>query len=498
MTEKKKRDITPFEQELKVATEKVKAYKQICEANIVSLLYKNYELIYSYTNLKDSDFSINMWKVYFHIVFDIVIKEKKTLDEITVNFYLEKHPKLRDKYEEYGGWQKIKDTGEYVKEENLEGYVHELQKWNVVLQLLSKKFPVQSRISEFADMDVSQIYDEYTALLNHIFVNAETDQKSYNLSYNIEETIEELDKGLAVGMPYHNMPIYSKETGGMYLGGIHLLGGISNVGKSTYLRNCIIPSSLEYGEPIVIMLNEDGLKKWQREMLVWVANNIYKEDLQKYTVRDGKYTDEAKRLLYKCANWIKAQEEDNKIIIIPLLKWKTSYACKILNKYASLGVKHFIIDTFKADHDATSDNNWFIGQQNMVMINDIVKPESKNLSIVITFQMDKGSSKQRYFTQSNIGVFKNIVDVASTASMVRAIFEDEYEGGKHELKVFRSEGKNGKTKIPVKLDKNKKYHVMFIVKSREGAANDYQIVYEVDLSRNIIKEIGTTVVSVDF
>jgi replicative DNA helicase len=299
-------------------------------------------------------------------------------------------------------------------------------------------------------------------------------------------------------MPYHNMPIYTKETGGMYLGGIHLLGGISNVGKSTYLRNCIIPSNLEYNEPLVIMLNEDGLKKWQREMLVWVANNIFKEDLQKYTVRDGKYSEECKALLLKCAKWIKDQEENNKIIIVPLEKWKTSYACKIINKYASLGVKHFIIDTFKADHDATSDNNWFIGQQNMVAINDIVKPESKNLSIVITFQMDKGSSKLRYFTQSNIGVFKNIIDVASTGSMVRAIFEDEYEGGKHELKVFRSEGKNGKTKIPVKLDKNKKYHIMFIVKSREGAANDYQIVYEVDLSRNIIKEIGTTVVSVDF
>ena len=82
--------------------------------------------------------------------------------------------------------------------------------------------------------------------------------------------------------------------------------------------------------------------------------------------------------------------------------------------------------------------------------------------------------------------------------MVRKIFEDEYKGGKHELKVFKYSGKNKKTKVPVELDKKKNYQILFVVKNREGSSNDYQIVVEHDLSRNTFKEIGITIVPVDF
>lgn len=361
MAEKKQRELTPFEQELKKATAKVREYKTIAEANIVSLFWKNTDLLYSYSNIKLEDLSENMWKVYWQIAYDVVIKERKVLDEITVNFYLEKHPKLRLKFDEYGGYDKIIGAGEYVDEKNIEAYVHELQKWNVVIEMLKNKFPVSSRISDFVDMKIEQIYDEYNVMLNHIFAKAEGESKSYNLGDGIYELIEELDEGVALGLPYENLPMYTKETGGAYLGGIHLIGGISNVGKSSFLRNAVIPSCLKYGEPILIMLNEDGLKKWQREFLVWTANNIYKTDLQKYTVRDGKYTSEIKALLIKCADWIKEQDEKGIIKIIPLQKFKTSTSIKHINKYAHLGFKHFIIDTFKADHDATVENQWYHG-----------------------------------------------------------------------------------------------------------------------------------------
>jgi replicative DNA helicase len=91
-----------------------------------------------------------------------------------------------------------------------------------------------------------------------------------------------------------------------------------------------------------------------------------------------------------------------------------------------------------------------------------------------------------------------MIDPASTCIMVRNLFDDEYPGGKNELKVYRLEGKNGKTKLPVTLNKDKNYQILFIVKNREGSANQYQLVIEHDLSRNILKEVGITVVPVDF
>ena len=119
-----------------------------------------------------------------------------------------------------------------------------------------------------------------------------------------------------------------------------------------------------------------------------------------------------------------------------------------------MGVKYFILDTFKMDAGDVSDKSWLEMQQNMVEINDVIKPESKNLHILITFQLAKGSVKQRYYTQDNIGMSKNIIDPASTCIMIRDLYDDEYTGERRELKVYRLEGKNGQTKIPIKTSKH--------------------------------------------
>ena len=228
------------------------------------------------------DFSDNIWKVYWSIAYDIVIKEQKpVLDDMTVGLYLEKHDKLRKKYEDYGGYDTIEKAKEYVEVNNINGYIKDLNKWNVVLKLLAKKFPVFDRLSEFADMTLDEIYAEYDATLNHIFINADDDVKSYSIDYKIHELIEELDLGMAVGLAYADMPMLNKELGGDLIGTITLEGALSNVGKSTFVRSTKIPSVLKYNERLVVMLNEEDYTKWQREFLVWVANNIFKEDLQK-------------------------------------------------------------------------------------------------------------------------------------------------------------------------------------------------------------------------
>ena len=258
------------------------------------------------------EFNNNIWRVYWTIANDIVkLERKSSLDDITVGLYLEKHSKLRAKYEEYGGYDTIVNAGAYVKEENLYGYVQELRKWNSVIKLAKRGCPVKDRLSDYCDMTAEEIYNEWEAFINDIFVNVDCDVKSYDICDGIYELIEELDKGLAIGLPYNNMEMITKETGGQYLGSITLVGGLSNVGKSTFARNATIPTAIKEKERVVAMINEDNLKKWQRELLIFVANNIIKEDLQKHIVRDGHYQDNTKALLYKAADWIKEQTENH-------------------------------------------------------------------------------------------------------------------------------------------------------------------------------------------
>lgn len=494
-----KTKLTPYQAELVETIKKIKEFKLAVEANVVSILWSNRDLYFTYINLKLSDFHSNIWKVFWQIGYDVVVKENKILDEITINFYLEKHEKLKEKYIEYGGYDTIEKANEYINKGNIDGYIKELYKWNAVLSMAKEGFPVSNRLSELTDMSIEDIYDEYEAKLNHLFINVESETQSYSISEGLDELIEKLDEGLAVGMPYYNMPLVNKDTGGQQLGGITMFAGISNVGKSTVARSMTIPACIEFNEPLVIMINEEGVAKWQRELIVWVSNNIFKEDLQKYVVRDGKFSPEVKALLKKCAEWIKEKDKDKTIRIIPFPKYKTSMAIKVINKYSALGVKYFLLDTFKADSGKVSAQTWLEMQQNMVDINDAVKPEAKNVHIFITLQLHKGSARQRYYTLDNIGVAKNVVDVASTVIMVRDLYDDEYEGEKHELKVFRLDGKKNATQIPVHLnDKKKTYQILFIVKTREGVANSYQIVIEHDKSRNIIKECGITHIPMDF
>lgn len=497
--DKSSKKLTPYQEELLKAVKTVKEYKLACEANIVSIYYKKPDLMYDF-ELKLEDFTENTWRVYWQIAYDIVIKEHKPiLDDVTIGLYLEKHNKLKQKYDDYGGYETIEKATEYVKVENLSGYIAELNKWNTVLMMLKNKFPVYDRLSEFADMSLDDIYVEYEAILNHIFINADEDIQSYSIEEGIDDLIDELNEGLAVGLPYYEMPLLNKETGGQLTGNITLVGGLSNMGKTTLTRSLCIPASIKNGEKLVIIINEESRKKWQREMLVWVANNIYKFDLQKFVVRDGKYSDEVMDMLRKCANWIKEKASDNTVTIIPFNKYRTEKAIKVIKKYASLGVKYFILDTYKADSGSRSDKMWLEMQQSMVDIYDTIKTDGgKDVHIVITFQLAKSSARQRFYSQDNIGQAKNIVDVASTCLMIRDVFEDEYTGEKNALKVYKLEGKNGKSKIPVNLDHDKHYQLIFIVKNREGAANNYQIVVEHDMSRNLLKEVGFTSVPVDF
>ena len=275
-TEKKEnKKLSPYQEEVLKCAKEVKEYKVVAEANVVAIFFKQPELILDYP-MQLEDFTENTWRVYWQIANDIIVIEKKSvLDDMTVGLYLEKHPKLKAKYDEYGGYETIDKAKEYVNVNNISGYVNELYKWKTVLELLKNGFPVQNRIKEFCDMSLDEIYEEYEAILNHIFINAEDDVKSYSLADGIYDLIDELDEGLAVGLPYNNMDILNKETGGQLPGNITLIGGLSNMGKTTLTRSMLIPSTVKYGERLVICVNEEGKKKWQRELLVF-TNRIYK------------------------------------------------------------------------------------------------------------------------------------------------------------------------------------------------------------------------------
>ena len=499
MAEKKKRELTPFEKETIEVAKKILDYKLAAEANIVSILYKNPDLLYS-TNLKREDFSNNTWKVYFEIARNVIIEEKKnTLDDITVGLYLDKHPKLKAKYDEYGGYETIQSAIAYIREENFDGYVLELQKWNVVFELCKMGFPVKEKLSEYADMSTEDIYNSLELKLNHIFVNADHDVKSYNAFDGIHDLIDEMNDCKKNGLDFYNAPLLTEEVGGFnFNGNIYGLGAGSGVGKSTMVFNYLVPSAMEKGLPIVFIINEEDEKKFKKELIVWVANNVFKKELNKKKLREGNFTEEVMELLRKCADWIESKKEERILTVVPLEKYSVNIAIKTIKKYASLGVKLFVLDTLKESCDAKTDEIFKSMMRDMVKLYDVIKPSSKNVGLFVTYQLGKSSLKLRHLTNNEIGQAKSILDVMSVNIMMRRPFDDEYPGGKNPLHCYRYDGVRNQTQVSVTLRREDNPMLVFITKNRFGATDARQIVCSCNLGTNVYRDLGYCHVPQDF
>ena len=493
-----KKTATLFEKECIETLKKVNEFKLIAEANAVASIYKQPDLIRD-TTLKLEDINNNAWRVYFTIANDLINSEgKNTLDEITINMYLSKHSKLNAKYDEYGGFEKIENAFSYVKLENFDSYVNEIKKWNAVMKLVRYGFPVKDNLNKYVDLKAEDIYNELEALLNHTFINVESEVKTYNACEGLYDLIDRLNSGSQVGMPLSNANILNKEIGGInFNGNIYGLGANSGVGKSTTAINYLMPSVIHHNEKMVMMINEEDQDKVKKELLVWVANNIFGGKIHKYQLRDGNFSSEIMEVLKKSADHLEKLKERRNITIVPFEKYTVKAAIKIIKKYSSMGVRLFVLDTLKESADSRDVETWKSMERDMVDLYDVVKPAAKNVALFVTYQLGKASVKLRYLTNNEIGQAKNILDVFSVNLMMRKPFEDEFPGGSHEIKAYKL-GSSPNTKIPYILNRNKHYMITFITKNRFGATDQFQIISEYDLSTNIHKDVAICNILQDF
>ena len=92
MAEKNTSKLTPFEKQQAEAAKQILGYKLGAEASIVSMIYKNPDLLRE-TNLELNDIHNDCWKVYFAIAFE------------------EAAHYITDKVDEDGIWNALKHFG---------------------------------------------------------------------------------------------------------------------------------------------------------------------------------------------------------------------------------------------------------------------------------------------------------------------------------------------------------------------------------------------------
>lgn len=478
----------------------IQAKTRNIEANIISCLWEDTQLYYDYDTLDSNKFKTPIWKFYFTIGKKMIMKSIKKIEEADVDLFLDGKEKLQEAYNEFGGFDTIRDLQEVCSVENVEVYIQELFKWDVLWNIIDKFTIDNNQLDRIENLDADGVYNYYTAILNNTFTSVNNKVNISKLSDGLEEIIEEADEGLAQGMPFES-PQLSSEVGGWVDGQTYILGGLSGAGKTTWVQDVILPAVWRLGEPCVIMLNEQDHKKWKQQFLTWIMNNVVITNPNKYfnakRWREGKFTEEERDWLAQAVKILRDKEVSGQIVIAELKSYSQKEAERIIKQYASIGVKKFILDTFKLSSEK-NDNEafWLSMQEDMRKFDDLVKPSNLNVALLCTLQLQKSSRMNRYLGVDNIGMSKNVVDVCSVALLMRRIFNDEYPGMAKEIKVKRPIA-GTEAFEEVVLDPKKKYVIIFIEKNRNGESQTYQVVAEQNLGRLIYKEVGIADVPID-
>lgn len=493
MSEKESK-ITPFEKQQVAIAKKVLRYKLGDEASVVAIMYKNPDLLIE-SNLTEEDFHEDCWKSYFKILKGLIINENKTCaSDIDIGLYLDKHPEQKKDYNKYGGYDTIEAAAnEYVSEQNFDGYLASLRKWNTVIKLIKRGFPCdEKRLSDICDMTVDDLYEEYTVYLNDIFSNTDNNIKSYNGFEGMHELIDELDEGMNVGIPFANCELLNNEIGGMLGGNIIGIGASSGVGKSTLSINYVFPSMVKYNHSAVFIINEEDQNKFKKEALIWYCTNELKHPIQKKVLRDGNFDKETKEALYKAAEWFESQKENHNITIIPLERYTAKIVVKLLKKWSHMA-DVIVLDTLKESADSRNKESWKSMMTDCVDFYDCIK--HTDACMIITYQLVK--NKSRYITNADIGISKGILDIFSVNLFFRRPFQSEYKGEKDALYCYKTGGEYGKEKTQFHLEKDGNYMICFISKNRFGNSGK-QIVSEADFSINKYRDLAYCVVPEDF
>lgn len=478
-------------------------YKIPNEANVVGVFWKNSELYNEYKlnfNHFDNNKESNIWKVYYVIGREIVKEGKKKITDIEVGLYLEKHPKLRKVYENSGGYDIIDELSAYIDLDNAEGYINEFNKWWALIELNNRGWLKYDNIKDYIDYTSDDIYKIYNAQFNDIFIHTSSNVKSYNLCSDLDELIEDADKGRLRGLPLHNSPIIDNMIGGIRRGELYMLGASSGIGKSTTMIQWLFPTIIAENEKMVVLLNEQDEKKFRREYLAWIMNNVYGAKFNKERWLQGHFTELEKDYLKKAVKYMKDIEERQNITIIPLQRYSVDLVIKLINKYSAMNVNYFVLDTLKPSTESNNNQQvWLEMQQDAVRLYDCIKPSANNVALWVNLQLTKAVEHERFLGLSSIGVSKNVVDPASTFIAMRKLWNIEREGESNQVDIIEyfDDDMKSKHKFSIESDNHINHNVFFVPKTREGNGN-FQVVSENNLDRNTYKEKGITFIEENY
>jgi replicative DNA helicase len=408
---------------------------------------------------------------------------------MTLYTYLEDKPTTKKDFEDHGGYKEVAQLMALVNVDNISAYYDKIVKINTLSQLCTKFFDTFNNINKFDNMTNQEVYDFFDYQINNISINTGHDINIESLVLD-DKFIQECDEGAAMGLGYgKNCPILNYLTLGIPLGEMTMIAGHSGVGKSSFSFENLILSMNANGIKTAVISNEQRSKDFKMLLTAHIlTEDLSYWDLTRKKMKMGHMTNEQKDMLKK-AQKISAEKYD-KIKFVKLFDNDMGKVKKIIKKLSKLGYQAILFDTMKSE-DEVDEAMW---QQLLIHSRKLFQLASKeNIALIPTYQLALSTLNVRYLNAGCLSNAKQIKEVFSEMIYLRTIWNDEYNGEKYDIKPYQltkdEHGKYTKVKKMIDLDKNKKYIIAFLDKTRNDD-DKQQVLYEFNGRFNRWTEIG--------
>ena len=462
------------------------------EASFIFCLWKQPDLYSDYSSINennDETIKTEDGIFYYSLGKQLYKQGFKAFDNVSVYTFLEDKPTVKKHFDKLGGYKTVEELRSLVDVENIDAYFDQIAKSNTLMMLHDKGFPVLPNIKKFARMTNQEVYDYYDYLLNSISLNTGHDAAIEDLVID-QAYIDRCDAGEEMGLNYGKVcHILNYLTMGLPLGEMTMLAGHSGAGKSSFIFECIVLPLVEQGIKVAIISNEQKIHSFQQLLLVHIlTQDLDYWELTRKKLKAGHFTDSQKEML-NLAQQISKEKYPN-IKFVKLFDSDMGKAKKIIRKLSKLGYQAAIYDTLKVE-DSFDRSTW---EQLLIQSRQLFQLASKeNIALVTTFQLALSTLNKRWLDAGCLSNGKQVKEVYSEMIYLRQIWDDEYTGEKHDCKAYRlkrdANGKLTKVKEMITLDKDKKYLVAFLDKTRNDE-DKQTILYEWNGRFNKWTEIG--------
>ena len=441
-------------------------------------------------DLKKEDFITNDGRFYFGMLTQLRKKGFYSLDEITILSNM--NDEVIERYEACGGWESIQHQIDIINDKNFDTYIDILYRENIMLHMVDDGIDLLHAVDVngkkvvllklFRKMDADSVQDWWDARIT-----------SYGTGYSSkvleeeeidfdDEFIDNCKEGLENGVPFdiagydingeemNCFPFLSRQINGILEGTTTMMGGYSSAGKSTWWIT-VLMSLLHYDRKILIISNEENIKKFKIKFMVWLLgkrNRYFK--LTKKKMTSGDINSESRKQLTDVQKYWR-ENYKGRVKFIAIADADMSLVKKkIRENVLRYGYDTVLYDTFKIQGGDISS-----ARQDLSLVRDsreLDKLAKKyNIIMLASVQLAEYTKGKLFLDASILSNAKQIKEQLENLFLMRTVYTEELdEKSKYYCHPFRLKKVNDKwIEEEYKPDTSAVWRMVFTEKCRTGA-----------------------------